>query len=228
MQRPRVISNFAITADGKVSTRNHTPSGFTSARDKRRLLEIRSLGDALLVGRGTAEADNMSMTIPDEDLRRARVARGQSEHPIRALISNSGEIPPTLKVFTNTVAPTLVYSTEAMSEANRAALGAHAKLRLSPADSVPLNWLLNDLRANHGVRTVICEGGPTLVKALLAEDLLDEMYVTIAPKIFGGKDAPTMTGSVGSFLPEARHFRLKDLFVENSEAYCHYVRRQSR
>ncbi|MEO7933194.1 MAG: dihydrofolate reductase family protein [Chthoniobacterales bacterium] len=225
MRRPRVISNFAMTADGKVSTRNHTPSGFTSARDKRRLLEIRALGDALLVGRGTAEADEMSMTIPAEDLRAERLARGQSEHPLRVLVSHSGEIPATLRVFANAVAPTLIYSTEAMPAASREALQARAELHLTHEKTVPLRWVLGELRSHHGVRTVVCEGGPTLLRALLAEDLLDEMFITLAPKIFGGKDAPTMTGKASSFLPETRHFRLKKFFVENNEVYCHYVRR---
>lgn len=228
MRRPRVLTNFAMTADGKVSTRNYTPSGFTSERDKRRLLEIRSLGDALLVARGTAEADNMSMTIPEESLRAERVKRGQAEQPIRVLVSNSGEISATLKVFTNQAAPTLIYATERMPAEVRNALQAVASVHLFPEKSVPLLRMLGELRKKHQVRIVVCEGGPTLVKSLLAEDLVDEMFVTIAPQIFGGKDAPTMTGTPGSFLPEARHFRLKDFFVENNEAFCHYIRRNSQ
>lgn len=225
MRRPRVLTNFAMTADGKISTRNHTPSGFTSDRDKRRLLEIRSLGDALLVGRGTAEADNMSMTIPAEDLRADRVQRGQREHPIRALISNSGAVPPTLRVFTNTAAPTVVYSTQSMPAQSREELEKHAELRLFSEKTVPLREVLRDLQIRHQAQTVVCEGGPTLVKSLLADDLVDEMYVTIAPLLFGGKNAPTMTGSPGAYLPVTRFFRLKSFFIENNEAYCHYVKR---
>jgi len=228
MRRPRVLTNFAMTADGKISTRNLTPSGFTSGRDKRRLLEIRSLGDALLVGRGTAEADNMSMTIPAEDLRAERVARGQAEHPVRALISNSGAIPASLRVFTNTAAPTVVYATEAMPAAVRQTLQTVADLQLFSEKNVPLREVLHDLQMRHGVRTLVCEGGPTLVKSLLADDLVDEMFVTIAPILFGGKNAPTMTGPPGSFLPASRIFRLKHFFIENNEAYCHYVKRIKR
>ena len=224
MCRLKVISNFAITADGKVSTRNHTPSGFTSARDKRRLLEIRSLGDAVMVGRGTAQADNMTMTIPADDLRAERLARGQSEHPIRVLVSNSGEIPPTLKVFTNSVGPTLIYTTDAIPFSSRVALESHAQITAFKEKEVPLRSVLDDLRTHHKVKTVICEGGPTLIKSLLADDLLDELYITIAPKIFGGKNAPTLTGHSGTFLPNSRQFRLKSFVVENDEAYCHYIR----
>src|ERR1700736_5086273 len=61
MSRPKVILNFAMSVDGKVSTKRYQPSDFSSRDDKRRLLEIRSLGDALLVGRNTGAIDNMSM-----------------------------------------------------------------------------------------------------------------------------------------------------------------------
>ena len=93
MQRPRIILNFAMTIDGKVSTAKLTPSGFTSAFDKHRLLEIRSLGDALMVGKNTLQIDRMSMGLPDEALRQARVQRAQAEYPIRVIISNSGDTP---------------------------------------------------------------------------------------------------------------------------------------
>src|ERR1700693_1296928 len=105
MQRPRIILNFAITVDGKVSTAKHTPSGFTSAFDKFRLLEIRSLGDALMVGKNTLQIDRMSMGLPDENLRRVRVQRGQSEYPIRVVISNSGELSVHLNIFNHWFSP---------------------------------------------------------------------------------------------------------------------------
>ena len=66
MSRPTIVINFAITADGKVSTVNKDPAHFTSKADLQRLLSIRTKADAILVGRGTLEADQMSMTIPPE------------------------------------------------------------------------------------------------------------------------------------------------------------------
>src|SRR4029077_17651257 len=114
MQRPRIILNFAMTVDGKVSTAKQTPSGFTSAFDKHRLLEIRSLGDAVMVGKNTLEIDQMSMGLPDEALRRERVQRGQNEYPIRVVISNSGDIPNNLHIFQHRFSPIVIYSTTRM------------------------------------------------------------------------------------------------------------------
>ena len=89
-KRPRVIANFALTADGKVSTRNLTPTGFTSKTDKRRLLEIRSLGDAVLAGARTVKTDRMSMRITAEDLRKRRSSLGKPPEPLRVIVTNSG------------------------------------------------------------------------------------------------------------------------------------------
>ena len=76
MTRPTVLINFAISADGKISTVNKDPAHFTSTRDLQRLLKIRGRADALMVGRGTLEADNMSMTSPPA-VAVHRLARGE-------------------------------------------------------------------------------------------------------------------------------------------------------
>ena len=117
--RPRVIANFALTADGKVSTRNFTPTGFTSKADKRRLLEIRCLGDALLAGARTISTDRMSMGISARDLRERRRAIGLPPEPLRVIVSNSGAIDPLWKVFQKTGSPVIVFSTQKMPQSLR-------------------------------------------------------------------------------------------------------------
>src|SRR6202030_4706605 len=138
MPRPRVILNFAATTDGKVSTAQQTPSGFTSAFDKHRLLEIRALGDALMVGRNTLQIDRMSMGLPDEALRRARTQRGQSEYPIRVVISNSGDISVNLNIFNHRFSPIVIYSTTRMPETIQTELRTRAELHLSTNDRLSL------------------------------------------------------------------------------------------
>ena len=68
-ERPLVVANFAVTADGKISTRRRTPAQFSSPRDKRTLLEIRARADAILVGRATVSTDAMTMGLPSAKLR---------------------------------------------------------------------------------------------------------------------------------------------------------------
>jgi riboflavin-specific deaminase-like protein len=223
MPRPQIILNFAITIDGKASTAKQTPSGFTSAFDKHRLLEIRSRGDALMVGRNTLLIDQMSMGLPDEALRRARLRRGQSEYPIRVVISNSGDLPVNLNIFKHRFSPIVVYSTTRMPETKQTELRLKAELHLSTNDRLSLMEVLNDLYETRQVRTLVCEGGPQLARALAELDVVDELFLTIAPILAGGAKAPGILGTSGTFLPSSRIYRLESMKVEASECYLHYV-----
>jgi riboflavin-specific deaminase-like protein len=223
MQRPRIIVNFAITIDGKVSPAKVTPSLFTSSYDKRRLLEIRSLGDALLVGRNTVQTDNMSMGLPDEDLRLARIERGQSEYPLRVVISNSGNLSTDLNIFNHRFSPIVIYSTTRMPKFTQTALQCRTTLHLTDHDHLSLHDVLNDLCETHHVETLVCEGGPHLAKGLAEIDAIDELFVTIAPILFGGTGAPGILGTPGAFLPSSRIFQLASMKVEATECYLHYL-----
>jgi 2,5-diamino-6-(ribosylamino)-4(3H)-pyrimidinone 5'-phosphate reductase len=223
MRRPQIILNFAMTVDGKVSTAKLTPSGFTSAFDKHRFLEIRSLGDAVMVGKRTLEIDHMSMGLPDETLRRGRVERGQNEYPIRVVISNSGDISSNLHIFDHQFSPIVIYSTTRMPPLNRTELGSKAELHLSPSDHLDLPEVLIDLYETHQVRTIVCEGGPQLAKALAEIDAVDELFLTIAPILAGGAGAPGILGTSGIFLPASRVYRLESMKLEAEECYLHYV-----
>ena len=117
--RPLVTVHFAATVDGKVSTANRTPAQFTSARDKRHLLEVRSQHDAILIAKGTLEKDRMSLGLPDQDLRDERLRRGRSAEPLRVIISASGDISSDLPIFKSLGAPIVLYTTSQMAATKR-------------------------------------------------------------------------------------------------------------
>ena len=221
-KRPRVIANFALTADGKVSTRNLTPTGFTSKTDKRRLLEIRSLGDAVLAGARTVKTDRMSMRITAEDLRRQRSATGKSPEPLRVIVSNSGAVDLSWKVFQTPGAPILVFSGAGMSLGARASVAQHADLWIFDTPEVDLAAMLQILRSDYQVRTVVCEGGPRLFRKLLEIGAVDELHLTWTPLIFGGVEAPTLIGVPGKFLPATIGCRLRDMRVQGDECFLTY------
>lgn len=223
MRRPRIIVNFAVTVDGKVSPAVSAPSRFTSSYDKHRLLEIRSLGDALMVGRNTVEIDNMSMGLPDQDLRLARVERGQSEYPLRVIVSNSGHLSTDLNIFNHRFSPIVVYSTSRMPARVQAALKDRTILHLTDHEHLSLADVLDDLCEAHRVETLVCEGGPLLAKGLAEIDAIDELFVTLAPILFGGASAPGILGAPGGFLPSSRVYQLASMKVEAAECYLHYV-----
>jgi riboflavin-specific deaminase-like protein len=231
MSRPKVIVHFAITSDGKASTSRLTPSRFTSSTDKHRLLEIRALADALIVGRGTAERDQMTMGLPDEALREARIARRQREYPLRVLISNSGRLSLNLPVFKHAFSPVLVYSTRQMSVETRRQLERKAQVYLHPKKRLDVRWVLEHLRQFHSVRSLVCEGGPTLVRAFAECNTIDEIFLTVVAKLFGGRSAPGLLGPPGAFLPSTQMFNLVTIHLNpatTGECYLHFRSRHDR
>lgn len=221
--RPFVTVNFAITADGKISTRKRTPSDFSTPADKRRLLEIRAECDAILVGARTLSSDTMSMGLPAADLREKRVQSGKASHPWRVIVSNSGKLSPELKVFQTPKLPTpIVFTTRAMPSRTVTALASLCDLYLQLSEKVNLRAMLMTLREDYGVRRVVCEGGGALLYSLLSDDLVDELHVTICPRVFGGKTAPTLTGVAGSFLPSSVPLRLAHSELVEDELFMRW------
>ncbi len=220
--RPFVTANFAITADGRISTRNHTPADFSSKRDKRRLVEIRVPCDAVLASAKTVAADNMTMGIPVEELRARRLEAGLAEYPLRVLLTNRGEIDPDLRIFKKSFSPIVIFSTTRMPQRVRGALEGKAILCLHDSEQVDLAEMLLTLRRDHGVKRLVCEGGAQVFRSLLTEGLIDEIHVTICPRVFGGIKAPTLTGIPGEYLPASQKLKLQEMEVHESECFLRY------
>src|SRR4051812_3232145 len=99
LRRPFVMATFAMTIDGKITSRTFSTIDFTSRTDKRHLIEQRSLGDAVLIGHSTLRKDNVRLSVANAELRNQRIDRGQSPYPLRVIVSNEGKIDPTLNIF---------------------------------------------------------------------------------------------------------------------------------
>lgn len=220
--RPFVSATFAMTMDGKITTRNFSAVDFTSREDKAHLIRQRSLGDAVLIGYGSLKRDNMRLGVPGEELRAARAKRGQTPYPLRVIVSNSGKIDNRLNVFRTDFGSIVIFSTARMPKRIQTALRDKVKLHLSENEDVDLAQMLHTLRKDYGVGTVACEGGPTLFRALLERGLVDQLNLTIAPWLFGGKDAPTLTGISKDFLPKSVRCRLIDLRLVGDECFLTY------
>ena len=180
MARPRVSTNLAISADGKISSARRIPSGWTSAEDHQLFLKHREGMGAILVGRGTLEADAMTMTAPG--------------NPLRCIVSRSGELDPAHPLFTTPGGPIHLLVT-----------GDDApELPASLREQVTVH-----LATNLAISTLHCEGGGQLVRSLAEIDAIDAFHLTLAGHtLFGGREAPTPTGVPADFLPCSVNFRL--------------------
>jgi riboflavin-specific deaminase-like protein len=211
-----------MTVDGKITTRTFSPVDFTSREDKAHLIRRRSLGDAVLIGHNTLERDNVRLGIPREELRKARIKRGQAPYPLRVIVSNQGKIDSRLNIFQTDISPIVIFSTTRMPRNFRCALMEKATLHLTNSRHVDLVQMLHVLRSEYKIRTVACEGGATLFRALLEQDLVDQLNLTIAPFLFGGADAPTLTGLNKHFLPRSVHCSLTAMKAVGDECFLTY------
>lgn len=205
MNRPWISTNLAISADGKISSADRRPSGWTSAADHARLKSLRLGAQALMVGRGTWEADRMTMTSPESPLRCVVSAAGNFDrsHPIFA--TPGGEI------------HLLVTGDGGVGQIQGAVIH-HASLTA----------FLEILARDHGVKRLHCEGGGSLIRSLAELDAIDEFHLTWAGHtLFGGKSAPTPTGVPGAFLPASLKFELS-AFEPTSEGECFLSYRRVR
>ena len=221
LRRPFVAATFAMTVDGKLTTRNFSPVDFTSREDKLHLFRQRARADAVLIGHTSLRRDNVRLGLPAE-LQEARIKRGQSRSPVRVIVSNEGKIDNRLKIFQSDISPIVIFSTKRMPRKYQQALQKVATLHLSNAQDVDLGAMLRTLRDQYKVRTVACEGGPTLFRSLLERGLVDQLNLTLAPYMFGGANAPTLTGLSKEFLPASVHCGLIDMRVVGKECFLTY------
>ena len=211
-----------MTADGRITTREFTPVDFTSREDKLHLLRQRALADAVLVGHTTLKKDNVRLGLPKGVMREERIARGQTPSPLRVIVSNEGRIDLSLKIFASDIAPIVIFSTTRMPARYQKELRKKATLHLSETGPVDLAWMLQQLRRDYRVRTVACEGGAALFRSMIELGLINQLNLTIAPYLFGGKTAPTLTGLSADFLPASVRCTLKDMRTVGDECFLTY------
>lgn len=201
--------NMVATLDGRTAV-NGTAIGIGSARDKRLMYELRSEADVVLHGAGTVRADPLSARVPD-DLVSARLQAGLPAQPLGAILTASGELPAEHPYYRSA---TRVYVTSASP------VGVEGRPNVQVCRVPDVTAALRDLHA-RGARKVLCEGGPTLNAALFEADLVDEVFLTIAPKIVGG-DAP-LTLVHGAALPRQVLLELRNVAEHDGELYLRYA-----
>jgi 2,5-diamino-6-(ribosylamino)-4(3H)-pyrimidinone 5'-phosphate reductase len=224
--RPRVWANFASSVDGKINPAPRLrPRLFSMSRhgeDPRRMGELRARADAVLIGAGNLRADDPDLALAPAERARRRAA-GERE-PYRIVVTSRGEgIVASMRMFdTDLGGPSIVVHGPEMSEAARARLAGRARLIELGAGSADLPRLLHWVHAELGVETLLCEGGGILIAELFLARAVDELYLTLVPRVLGGVDAPTLAAGPG-FLPDAiPDARLGSVERVGDELYLRY------
>lgn len=213
--RPLVILNAAMTVDGKIDTIARQGSTISSSRDLERVDRLRAESDAVMIGGRTLLSGDPRLTVKSAALRAERRARGTEENPIKVGIVTNATFRLDSRFLTAGPARVMIFTTQQTDPAKIERLHKQGvQVFVMGERRVDLAAVLETLWA-HGVKRLLLEGGGTLNFELLKQNLVDEIYLFIAPFIFGGADAPTLADGAG--LPRDTAISLQLLDTENFE-----------
>lgn len=223
---PFVFSNFAMTADGKIAFANRRFIPFSSERDREHMMELRATADAVLSGARTVETAGVTLGPGGGKFRRLRRARGLSEYNLRVIVSGSSSTNPDADIFRHRFSPIIVLTTENAPKKRLRQLRTVAdEVKIFGERLVDFPAAFRWLYKEWNVRRLLCEGGGELHGALLRAGLVDELHLTICPKIFGGHNAPTISEGRGfSVLAAATRFRVKSVRQIGGELFTVFER----
>jgi riboflavin biosynthesis pyrimidine reductase len=218
-ERPLTLVNFVVSADGRAAT-NGRSGGLGDEGDRALFHGLRQRVDAVLAGTTTIRTENYGRMIGKQQRRLARLERGLPAEPLACLLTRSGNVPTEVPLFAEPEARVIVFGPARMRSELDACAAQVELVALGPEE---LTWTtaLTRLRREHGVETLLCEGGPSVFGALLGDGLVDELFLTLAPKLVGGGDGPTITN--GPELPEPATARLRWLLEREHSLFARYA-----
>ncbi len=222
MGRPFVYMNMAMTVDGKITSTHREYANFTSDLDRRTMDRLRAEADAILIGAGTLRSDDPPLHVRDPEMRRHRRSLGKPDHLLRIVVTAGGALDTSSSFFGSAgTVPPLVVTVENL-DANRVEqLQARAEVVQFGTDFVDLERMMAFLD-DRGVKRLLVEGGGEMNWELLRLGLVDEIYVTMAPVLLGGREAPTLLEGAGWPMDRRCNLRLLELHREGDEIYCRY------
>jgi 5-amino-6-(5-phosphoribosylamino)uracil reductase len=217
--RPYTIVNFVASVDGRATFAGRSGE-LGDDGDRAMFHGLREQVDAVLAGTRTLALENYGRILSKEERRERRLTRGLAGEPLACIVSRTGEVPTEIRLFQDPEARIVVFIS---ATAQLDVSGCGAKVDVIPIDpaEMTLTTALRTLRADYGVGSLLCEGGPTLFGALLHEGLADELFLTIAPKLTGGGSGPAV--SAGPELPELQNLELIWALERSGSLFLRYA-----
>jgi riboflavin biosynthesis pyrimidine reductase len=215
--RPFLYLNMVASADGRATFAGRT-EGLGSEADTLLLTELRALADAVLVGTGTVRAEGYGRMVRNAERVARREAAGLAPTPTAVLISRSFDIPWGAGLFKAADQPVIVY-TRGDGVPPRVA----APLEVVRLEDPTPAAAMADLRS-RGVRSLLCEGGPTLNSGLLEAGVVDELFLTLSPLLSGEPGALRIVEGAG--LPEPTQLTLAWALRCGEELFLRYAVRR--
>jgi len=206
----KVVSNTAISLDGRINTRERRFAFFGSERDHARMSRLRAEADAVLVG-GATFRNWPHPALPDAADRHRLATR-----PWNVVVTRTLDVP-LASGFLDEPAIRPLFVTRAAAVPP----GFAAEVEAWPGEGdAPVRWMLERIAA-RGVERLLVEAGGDLLFQFLAAGAIDEMHVTLCPIVVGG-NAPSLADGAGFDRDDVRRLALVASEVEGDEVFLHY------
>ena len=214
--RPHVALNMVSSADGKAAVEGRTRA-ISSETDRAIFHNLRTQADAVMTGAGTIRTERYGPIVKNDELRAKRQREGVAPDPLAVIVSGRLHLPVDVPLLQDPGSHVVILTQSDDELSGHRANVEYLRSERGPFDIRPL---MGRLREEFGVRSVLCEGGPTLNASLLPYGLVDELFLTIAPSLAGGEDALTIVA--GAPLPELVELELVWAMEDGSELYLRY------
>jgi 2,5-diamino-6-(ribosylamino)-4(3H)-pyrimidinone 5'-phosphate reductase len=225
MNRPHILVNVAMSADGKLDTVARKGISISSSADKARVDRLRASMDAVLVGGRTLIDEDPKLTVKSPALRAERIAKGLEENPVKVGIVSVADLRLDGFFLTAGRAWKLIYTTSRTTPGQVIRLEkAGAQVFVVGKQRVDLFPVMESLY-QQDIRNLMVEGGGTIISEFFRLGLVDELTVYIAPHIFGGASAPTLADGPGFLQGQDPDLKLESLekFDDEGGILVHYT-----
>jgi riboflavin-specific deaminase-like protein len=183
--RPYLGINMVSSLDGK-ATLDWRTRGLSSDVDRRVFHLLRTQADAVMVGAGTVRSERYGRITKSDELRQIRINGGLVPDALAVVVSGRLDLPPDLPLLNERDQKVVIATASEDTLPDVTGDVEYARV----GDDLPR--LMAYLQERHAVRSVLCEGGPTLNSFLFAADVVDELFLTLNPKLLGGASALTI------------------------------------
>ena len=196
MERPFTFINSAMSADGKISTKERKQVRISGQIDFNRMDQLRAGSDAVMVGIGTVLADDPSLTVKSPELKEERITAGKDENPLRIIVDSKARTPLDADIFKKGKGKRIIIVSESAPADKVEMLKKQAAIIIAGKENVDLRIAMSELKS-QGIERLMVEGGATLNWGMISNGLVDEIYTFVGNLIIGGKTAPTFTDGEG-------------------------------
>jgi len=221
LERPRVLLNMVSSVDGRATLEDRS-GPLSNAADRALFHALRLAVDAVLVGAGTVRAERYGRIIPDPQQRELRRERGLSEEPLACIVSGRLTLTADVPLLSDPAARVVMLtgSSESLGEVN----AQMEYVRAGIGGVLDLPAALHALAERFAVRTVLCEGGPHLACQLVADNLVDELFLTLSPMLAGGElaDREALRILAGDELQPPLELELRGVLRHASQLFLRY------